>query len=102
MRHGVVPCKATALSVRSDARAIPRINDRLASTEFGGNEHGNGAGNADHWRASISWFLLDFGSRGALLDRARSRLAVAMALRDARFQQVIFDVARAYYSVQEA
>ncbi|WP_376739542.1 TolC family protein [Pandoraea apista] len=66
------------------------------------NEHGNGAGNAGHWRASISWFLLDFGSRGALLDRARSRLAVAMALRDARFQQVIFDVARAYYSVQEA
>ncbi|MDR3400130.1 MAG: TolC family protein, partial [Pandoraea sp.] len=97
---GVGVARAAYLPSVHAGAEVSRVSESSTATEFGGDA--NDVGSAGHWRANISWLLLDFGTRGAHLARARSRLDVATALRDVRFQEVIFDVARAYYAVLEA
>ena len=97
---GIGVARAAYLPYVDAAVEVSRERDQSTSSALGGNV--SGASSAGQWRANMSWLLLDSGSRGARLDRARNRLAVATALRDVRLQQVMFDVARAYYAALEA
>ncbi|WP_174978394.1 TolC family protein [Pandoraea terrigena] len=97
---GIDVARAAYLPSAHAGGQVSRVNDLSDIDGFGGKA--DAVRSTGHWRANISWLLLDFGSRSARLEQARSRLAVATALQDVRLQQVIFDVARAYYAAVEA
>ncbi|WP_301236538.1 TolC family protein [Pandoraea cepalis] len=97
---GIDVAQAAYLPSANAGGQVSRVKDLSATDGFGGNA--DAFRSASNWQANISWLLLDFGSRRARLEQARSRFAHAIALQDVRLQQVIFDVVQAYYAVLEA
>src|SRR5262249_13992100 len=51
---------------------------------------------------SLEWLLLDFGRRRALVDGARALIAEANAGFNAKHQEVVFGVTRAFYALTAA
>jgi outer membrane protein len=86
---------------------LPTVNGSLSysrdeiSTQQGANRARTDI-NAEGRNLTLSYVLLDFGTRGAYLDQTRHALSAALASHDATLQAVFANTAQSYYDALAA
>ncbi len=88
-----------ALVGLATAPFLPNLNAGAGIGRYRSNGETSVQGNA---ALTLSWLLLDFGTRTANLENARQLLAAAAATLDATVQSVFLNALQAYYNAQAA